>query len=388
MAETTTEDYSLSASGPDAVIAAPDLPYQPPDPKTYRPAIGLIACGGITQTHLTAYKAAGYNVVALCDLIKERAEKRRAEFYPDAAVYTDYRELLARPDIEVVDIATHPPERVPLIEAALRAKKHVLSQKPFVLDLDTGARLADLADEMGVQFAVNQNGRWAPHFSYIREAIRAGLIGDVLSIHVGVHWDHSWTAGTPFENIFDLVLYDFAIHWFDFVSHILPADRQPTKVYAVRTRALGQTIRPPLLAQVVAEFPGGQTSLIFDAPLKFGQEDRTLVGGTRGTITSSGPNLGQQTLTLYTERGQATPKLEGNWFPDGFHGTMGELLSSIEENRTPLNNARDNLRSLAFCFAAIASATDGEPKTVGQVRKLPEGSAPFATAAPGGEARK
>jgi predicted dehydrogenase len=44
----------------------------------------------------------------------------------------------------------------------LRAKKHVLSQKPFVLDLDTGARLADLADEMGVKFAVNQNGRWAP----------------------------------------------------------------------------------------------------------------------------------------------------------------------------------------------------------------------------------
>jgi hypothetical protein len=62
-----------------------------------------------------------------------------------------------------------------------------------------------------------------------------------------------------------------------------------------------------------------------------------------------------------------------------FMARWGELLSSIEENRTPRNNARDNLQSLAFCFAAIASATEGQPKTVGQVRRLPEGSAPFAT---------
>jgi hypothetical protein len=119
-------------------VTAPDLPYQPPTPKS-PPPIGLIACGGITQTHLTAYKKAGFNVVALCDLIEERARKRQADFYPDAAVYTDYRDLLARDDIRVVDIATHPPERVPLIEDALRAKKHVLSQKPFVLDLDTAS---------------------------------------------------------------------------------------------------------------------------------------------------------------------------------------------------------------------------------------------------------
>jgi predicted dehydrogenase len=46
-------------------------------------------------------------------------------------------------DIEVVDIATHPADRVPLLHAALNARKHVLSQKPFVLDLDEGERLVD-----------------------------------------------------------------------------------------------------------------------------------------------------------------------------------------------------------------------------------------------------
>ena len=147
------------------------------------------------------------------------------------------------------DITPHPAERVPLVEAALKAGKHVLSQKPFVVDLDTGERLVALADKMGVKLAVNQNGRWAPHFAYMREAVRAGLVGDVVSCHTGVHWDHSWIVGTPFEKIDDLIFFDFAVHWFDFLSSLI--GDKATSVYATRQRAAGQRAAPPLLAQAL-----------------------------------------------------------------------------------------------------------------------------------------
>ena len=111
-------------------------------------------------------------MVAFCDIDQERSENRRDEFYPDAIVTTDHREILSRKDIEVVNIATRPGVRVSLIETALKAEKHVLSQKPFVLDLADGERLAGVADENKVRLAVNHNGRWAPHFSDIREAVR------------------------------------------------------------------------------------------------------------------------------------------------------------------------------------------------------------------------
>ena len=369
MAET---DYTLSGTKAGE-MQAPDLPYQPRDPKNYQPNIGLIACGGITKWHCIAYKKAGYHVVALCDLIEERASSRQAEFFPEAQVTTDYRDVLRRDDIEVVDIATHPPERLPLIEDALRAGKHVLSQKPFVLDLDAGEELADLAEAQGVKLAVNQNGRWAPHFSYIRQAVRAGLLGDVLSIHQGVHWNHTWTKGTPFEEIPDLVFYDFGIHWFDFVSHLL-GERKITRIQASKSRSLDQTMKPPMLAQALIEFEGGQASLAFDAHIPHGSYDHTFVGGSAGSILSAGPNLENQTLTITTAAGAASPKLEGCWMPDGFHGSMGELLCAIEENRAPGNSARENLRSLALCFAAIAAANDGQPKIPGEVRRLPNSS--------------
>ena len=348
---------------------APDLPYLPRGPKNYCPGIGLIGCGSITRDHLTAYRKAGYRVTALCDIDLAKASERRKEFYPDAAVTDDYRELVRRKDVEVIDIATHPVVRPPMIEAALLAGKHVLSQKPFVLDLDEGQRLVDLAARQGVRLAVNQNGRWAPHFSYIRHAIAAGLLGDVCGVHMSVHWDHGWVAGTEFEKVRHLILYDFAIHWFDITRCFLPG-RRPKRVYASTARTATQKVKPPLLAQAIIEYDGAQASLAFDADCRFGQEDRTFVVGSLGTISSIGPSHKQQQLTLHTAAGAATPKLEGRWFPDAFRGTMGELLLAIEEDRPASIDAADNLDSLALCFAAVASADSSEPVVPGTVRRI------------------
>ena len=58
-------------------IPAPKLPYKPRDPKRYRPSIALVGCGGITKDHLTAYRKAGYRVVALCDVVLNRAKRRQ-----------------------------------------------------------------------------------------------------------------------------------------------------------------------------------------------------------------------------------------------------------------------------------------------------------------------
>ncbi len=129
------------------------------------------------------------------------------------------------------------------------------------------------------------------------------------------------------------------------------------------------------MAQALIEYDDAQASLVFDANVRFGAQDRTYLAGTEGAITSIGPTLSEQTVTLHTSAGQASPVLEGSWFPDGFHGAMAELLCAIEENRAPANNARDNLRSLGLCFAAVASSEDGQPKTPGAVRTLSAGNA-------------
>jgi len=314
---------------------------------------------------------AGYNIVALCDLIPDRAESRRKEFFPDAQTYTDYRQLLKRDDIEVVDIATHPQDREYLIPAALNAHKHVLSQKPFVLDLDRGRRFADLADKNGVKLAINQNGRWAPYFSYMRQAVNKGLIGDVFAVHMACHWNHEWIKNTHFNNVHHIILYDFAILWFDMLACFM-GDRPAKRVSASLQYAPGQESKPPLLGQAIVEFEGGQASLVFDAATRFGAQEINFIVGTKGTLKSEGPGCGAKEVTLATKKGTAIADVSrGSWFPTGFHGSMAELLCAIEQKRAPGNNPLDNLRGLAMCFAAVASAESGKSVDVGKARRVP-----------------
>lgn len=363
------DDYGLSSLPSMSEVEAPELEYLPRDPVAYRPRIGLIGCGGISAQHLAAYRRAGYDVVALCDRNEHKARDRQSHYFRDAHVYTRYRDLLRRDDVEVVDITTHPEDRVPILEAALLAGKHVLSQKPFVLDLDIGERLIELADRIGVRLAVNQNGRWAPHFAYLRQLVRRGFVGELSSATLTVHWDHSWIAGTSFNDLPDVILYDFAIHWFDIVTAFF-AERTPHSVFASNSPAPAQLPRPPMLAHALIDYEDAQATLAFDATVVYGQQDRTFLAGTRGSAISVGPSLSEQTITVFTAEGYSTPALEGTWFKDGFHGAMSELLCAVEEGREPVNGARENLRSLALAFAAIASAHEGTPKVPGAVRRL------------------
>ncbi len=361
------ETYALKSRAVP-LMEAPDLPYLPPRPRSYCPRIGLIGAGGIAPAHLDAYRSAGWPVVAICNRTLPRAQAAAAAFAPQARVTTDAADILSDPAIDVVDITPHPGDRLPLIEAALRAGKHVLSQKPFVLDLDDGARLVALARDRGLKLAVNQNGRWAPHLSWMRHAVQAGLIGDLTSVHASLHWNHGWIAGTPFEKIPDLILIDFGIHWFDFVTSL--TGTRARSVFATATRASGQSAGVPLLAQALIRLDGGQASLVFDGATAHGPRDATYIAGTLGSLCSDGPDLGSQAVTLTTARGRTCPRLQGTWFNDGFRGAMGALAVAIEDDTEPANGAAENLRSLAMAFAAIRSVRTGREVTVGDVTRI------------------
>ncbi len=357
----TVDDYALVAKEA-AEVEAPDLPYRPPMPRDRGRPIALVGAGGISAAHLDAYARHGLNLVAICSRDLNRARARRDAYFPATRVTDDFDSLLSDPNVSVLDLTAHPDVRLDLMQRALRADKHVLSQKPFVENLADGRELVELADKRGLGLAVNQNGRWAPHLAYLREAVRAGLIGGVTGVHVEIHWNHGWIAGTPFEAIDNVILWDFGIHWFDFLASVIGECAR--SVYATTALAAGQAARPPLLAQALIAFDGGQASLVFDGATRYGARDSTSVIGAKGVACAHGPDLGHQAVELYTEAGVARPRLAGAWFNDGFAGAMGELLCAIEDGREPLNSARGNLVSLKLCQAALRSVRTGLPEPV------------------------
>lgn len=346
----------------------PKLDYLPRGPRyPKRHKLGLIGCGGISQYHLTAAKSFGVEVVALADVNRAAAESRRDEFFPSATVYTDHRELLAREDITVVELATHTAIRAGQIREALNAGKHVLSQKPFVTDLGEGRKLAALAKRKGLKLGVNQNGRWAPQFAALLAAVRQGLLGDIHTVDMSLAWDHTWCRGSKFEELHHLILSDFAIHWFDIVANVFDG-RKARSVFANTAYAPHQDMKPPMLANSVVNFGDGLATLAFSAYQTFAPQEYLCCVGSKGTLRGTANVCNITEVELTTKKGTSKIPLTGKWFPDGFRGTLGEFLRSIEEDREPSIGATNNLRSLELCFAALASADTGQPAKPGQVK--------------------
>src|SRR5665213_1702721 len=115
--------YALIA--PEAKsTTAPTLNYQPPMPRDRSIGIGLIGAGGISASHLDAYRRYGFNVVAICDRHLDRATARRDAFFPEATVTANPGDLIGNPAARVLDITVHTDSREPLIRAALEAGQH------------------------------------------------------------------------------------------------------------------------------------------------------------------------------------------------------------------------------------------------------------------------
>ena len=121
------------------MIAVPELAVSPAECRVNASelAIGLIGCGGITQSHFAGVsKRRDYRVAALASAFARAGGGAEGGVLSRRRRYhTDWLDLLERDDVSRGGHRNASPEvRAYIIEAALRAGKHVLSQKPFVLD--------------------------------------------------------------------------------------------------------------------------------------------------------------------------------------------------------------------------------------------------------------
>ena len=139
---------------------------QPPSKKDY--GIGLVGCGGIARNaHLPAYKQFGYRVVHACDIAEDNLQAAIEEFDIPRGT-TDLDELLADPEVEIVDLAVHANQRRPLVERIAEAGKPIFSQKPFAMDWQEAGEMVAICEEAGVTLMINQQARWAPQHAVIK----------------------------------------------------------------------------------------------------------------------------------------------------------------------------------------------------------------------------
>lgn len=140
--------------------------------------VGVIGAGRwAASAHLPGWTRSPLcDVVMLCDLDRELAAQRAKQFnIPE--VVTDYQKILARPDIDVVDIVTRGDNHQELTFDALEAGKHCVVEKPVCHDYRDVQRAHQLAQSKRLKTKVGLTFRYAPAVQYMFELVREGFIG-------------------------------------------------------------------------------------------------------------------------------------------------------------------------------------------------------------------
>jgi predicted dehydrogenase len=339
------------------------IDYRPSFPRDYRPGIGIVGCGQIVRNaHLPAYAQYGVDVVGVYD-VRPEATKGLAR-----RVFSSLDELLAHPDVDIVDIATPPDVRIQVIRRALAAGKHVLAQKPLALDVASARAVVEEAERLGLTLAVNQNARWAPPWRIATLLVEQGAIGPVHAVTHLLDRDFAFVLRFPhFDEIEHLLVYDHCIHWID-ISRCWLAAKQPESVRALEYRSPAQPpqSRQPWGAWIHTQYRDGSSASIRSVGGSRAAQPGCAfwIHGAEGTIRGS-ILLGSDRVELDSGGRVETFAFDGAWYVDGFAGTLGELTSAIAGEREPSNSGRDNLLTLELTLAAVRSAErDGIPVTL------------------------
>ena len=142
--------------------------------------VGIIGCGQIAQVHLNNYAKMPDDVkVVACADINEACAKAAAEKYVIPNVYTDFRNMLKRDDLDAVDVCLHNNFHRPVTEAALYAGMHVYCEKPMAGSYADAAAMLKAAREANRRLSIQIAHLYANETRAAKELIDAGELGEV-----------------------------------------------------------------------------------------------------------------------------------------------------------------------------------------------------------------
>jgi predicted dehydrogenase len=352
--------------GPLAEIAAAcDLTV----PAAHRRPIGIVGSGAVLDVaHLPVYRSAGIPVPAMWARNARHAE-RLAKAHGIERVYGTLDELLADPEVAVIDIAVSPEAQVEIALRALDAGKDVMCQKPFALDVLDGIAIAERAEAMGRRVAVQQQMRFEEGILAARAMVAKGWIGEVTSIAVDVNISTDFASWGWLGVVPRLEIYFHSIHYVDTIRSILG---EPASVFGTQWRRPGQKPVGETRTAAILVYPGDVRATILSnhENVAADNEARWRIDGSEGSIRGTigllynYPHGRTSTVEVFSRvlptDGWLHYPVTGRWIPDAFLGPVGSLLRAIAQGGEPETSARDNLATLRVVEALYQSGDTGQ----------------------------
>jgi UDP-N-acetylglucosamine 3-dehydrogenase len=315
--------------------------------------VGVIGCGTVARrVHIPAFIKAGIEVVACASRSRSSAEAAAIE--AGAEIVDDWRDLIARDDIDAVDICSPNSAHAEQAVAAAKVRKHVLVEKPISSTLKQAGDMVVAAASAGVVLHVTQNLRYLAPAVAARAFLETGRLGEIggLRAAFGHSGPRDWAPDATWFFEKDVAgggaLIDLGIHIIDLVRYVSGLDAEDV----IALTQGGQEVEDA--AQLAIRFRGGTVGTISASWLVRPAPDLSL------TILGQGGILHFDARTPLSFRAASgekeeieLPRIAGNPYTD--------FISAIEGRPLAVRAATgaDGRAALAIVEAAYESATSG-----------------------------
>lgn len=195
--------------------------------------VGLIGVGGISGAHIPGWLALDdVELVALCDVRPEQMEK-----YPDIRHYTDFDDMLANEELDILDICLPTFLHVEYAIKAMEKGINVLCEKPISLKKEDVKRVYDVAEKNNVKFMVAHVIRFWREYEFVKSVYESGkygklIMGKMNRLSAFPRW--SWDNWMRDESRSGFVPYDLHIHDLDFIVYTFG---EPKKIDSRRSKS-------------------------------------------------------------------------------------------------------------------------------------------------------
>lgn len=342
--------------------------------------IGLVGLGFMAATHLKAYREVpGAQIVALCNPSGNRldgdfsnvsgnvGDGEPIKLDPNSfKAFKSYKEMIADPDIDAIDICSPTFIHRELAALSLDAGKHVICEKPLARSVRDAVWITEAAEKSDAILMPAMCLRFWPEWRWLKNAIDEGRYGKALSAFFRrVAEPPGWGQ----KNFLDGhrsggALFDLHIHDTDFVSYCFgrPRALQATG-YSRVSEAVDHVVTQYHVANDTMVFAEGSWAMTPG----FGFNMSYLVNFENATIDYD-LSRGDECLRV-CEAGQEPKHLKLDE-PDGYVGELTHFVECIEQGKQPtVVTAQDGLQSVEICEAEEISVNNG-PSAVGQLMFL------------------
>ncbi|MBI2435827.1 MAG: Gfo/Idh/MocA family oxidoreductase [Candidatus Hydrogenedentes bacterium] len=338
---------------------------------------GIIGCGNIGPVHAEAIaNVRNARLVAVSDVVEASAQRLAGKY--GAEVYTDYRAMIARPDIEAVCICVPSGLRVEIAEACAAAGKNILSEKPLEVSSKRIDRIIQAADKAGVLLGCIFQSRFSEDSQLVYQAIQEGRFGKLVLGDAYIKWYRSpaYYASGAWRGTKKLdgggALMNQGIHQIDLLLWFMGEVKQ---VQAQKKCIAHEGLEVEDLATAMIEFKNGAYGIIEGSTAIWpGHSARVEVHGTEGSAVTED---GALKFWKFAKRKPIDKKVEARLNQESVLGSgAGDPLSAlkieghrrqiqdfaeaIQKGRPPRIEGREGRRAVALIEAIYKAAESGK----------------------------